>query len=144
MTSRRLLSKKRKYRNENVTIETENSIDLSPSTSKRVKAEPEKRLRRYRQSMTVAVYDRIERALTQRLYLLAMTKSSTENLSREYKVLGQTANVYNVVISHIPSCTCKIRISYFFKQSKFDLISQVQIMLKVIYVNILSLFYIVF
>jgi len=75
-------------------------------SSKRKKVETEKRLRRFRTSMSIAIYDRIERALTQRLYLLAMTKSSNENLQREYKVLGQTANVYTVIISHLSSCTC--------------------------------------
>jgi hypothetical protein len=61
--------------------------------------------------MTVAIYDRIERALNQRLYLLAITKTSNESISREYKVLGQTANVYTVIITHIPSCTCKFRLN---------------------------------
>lgn len=109
MSSRRRLAGKRKHQHESISIPMTNATDSSPSSSKRMKPESEKRLRRHRPSMTVAIYDRIERALTQRLYLLAMTKSSNENLSREYKVLGQTANVYTVVISHLPSCTCKNR-----------------------------------
>lgn len=90
---RRQSTNKRKHQNE-----------INPT--KRTKVETEKRLRRFRTSMSIAIYDRIERALTQRLYLLAMTKSSNEHLQREYKVLGQTANVYTVIISHLPSCTC--------------------------------------
>jgi len=102
--------RQRGTKRKNVAFSTENESDLtneSNSTSpKRKKPVPEKRLRRYRSSITVAIYDRIERALHQRLYLLAMTKSSNESISREYKVLGQTANVYTVVITHIPTCTC--------------------------------------
>ncbi|CAF1277086.1 unnamed protein product [Rotaria magnacalcarata] len=79
---------------------------LSPTSSKRQKVVPEKRLRRYRQTMSSAIRDRIERALHQRLYLLAATKSSNEIVSREYKVLGNTANVYTVIITHVPSCSC--------------------------------------
>jgi len=98
----RLATKRKNARN--ITLPVEN--ESSSTSPKRQKKETEKRLRRYRSSMTVAIYDRIERALHQRLYLLAMTKSSNESISREYKVLGQTANVYTVVITHIPSCTC--------------------------------------
>jgi len=112
-------------------------------SSKRKKVETEKRLRRFRTSMSIAIYDRIERALTQRLYLLAMTKSSNENLQREYKVLGQTANVYTVIISHLSSCTCKLNSSvFYFTTTSFCV--QVLIMPKVIYANILFSFYIVF
>ncbi|CAF3762064.1 unnamed protein product [Adineta steineri] len=89
-------------------VNESNSINESmpSSSSKRQKKVTEKRLRRYRATMTVAIYDRIDRALNQRLYLLAITKSSNESIYREFKVLGQTANVYTVTITHIPSCTC--------------------------------------
>jgi hypothetical protein len=116
MSVRQRSSTKRKNPPTNVTFSTENesnSIDESnPSLSKRKKPDTEKRLRRYRSSMTIGIYDRIERALNQRLYLLAIAKSSNESFSREYKVLGQTGNVYTVVITHIPSCTCKFRIDF--------------------------------
>ena len=100
MSVRRRVGTKRKTAPENVTFAPE-------TETKRKKPETEKRLRRYRSSMTIGIYDRIERALNQRLYLLATSKSSTSSLSREYQVLGQTGNVYTVVISHLPSCTCK-------------------------------------
>lgn len=111
MSVRRRLSTKRKNPSETTsTLSHENpstSLDeTSPTSSKRKKVETEKRLRRYRPYMTNAIHDRIDRALHQRLYLLAINKSPNESISREYKVLGQTANVYTVVISHIPSCTC--------------------------------------
>lgn len=129
---RRQSTNKRKHQNE-----------INPT--KRTKVETEKRLRRFRTSMSIAIYDRIERALTQRLYLLAMTKSSNEHLQREYKVLGQTANVYTVIISHLPSCTCKSNSFFCISIAHhFDIDIQVLIMLKVIYVNISYSFYIVF
>jgi len=110
MSVRQRLATKRKNSSRNVAFSVENESDSTnesnPTSSKRKKTVTEKRLRRYRSSMTVAIYDRIERALNQRLYLLAITKSSNESISREYKVLGQTANVYTIVITHIPTCTC--------------------------------------
>jgi hypothetical protein len=112
MSARRRLPTKRKNpRNVAFSVENESSStdEPSPTSSKRQKTETEKRLRRYRSSMTVAIYDRIERALHQRLYLLATPKSANESIHREYKVLGQTANVYTVIITHIPSCTCKFQ-----------------------------------
>jgi len=113
MSVRQRLSTKRKNTAENIQFSIENESnstnESNPTSSKRKKPVTEKRLHRYRSSMTVAIYDRIERALNQRLYLLAITKSSNPAISREYKVLGQTANVYTVIITHIPTCTCKFR-----------------------------------
>ena len=111
MNSRQNSTAKRKNaRAAPVTILDEDNDDehqeTSPS-SKRQKLTPEKRLRRYRSSMTSAIRDRIERALHQRLYLLAVNTSASHSTSREYLVLGQTANVYRVTISHLPSCSCK-------------------------------------
>ncbi|CAF0722622.1 unnamed protein product [Adineta ricciae] len=109
MSYRQRSSTKRKSIHENpVPAANEPSaINDSISTSyKRQKVVTEKRLRRYRATMTAATRDRIERALNQRLYLLAISKSADGSIYREYKVLGQTANVYTVAITHIPSCTC--------------------------------------
>ena len=86
--------------------ESDVSADLIPTASKRQKVSPEKRLRRYRPSMTAAIRGRVQRALHQRLYLLETIKASNGSFQREYKVLGQTGNVYSVIISHLPSCTC--------------------------------------
>lgn len=93
-------SKKRK----NLTFSINN--ETTPKRKKSPENNTEKRLRRYRSKMTIGIYDRIERALNQRLYLLTITNSSNSSIYREYKVLGQTANVYTVIITHIPSCTC--------------------------------------
>jgi hypothetical protein len=101
MSARQRLAAKRK----NVPNPIED--ESSPTSSKRQKVVTEKRLLRYRSSMTTAIHERIKRALNQRLYLLAINQSSNKPVYREYKVLGQTANVYTVIITHIPSCTCK-------------------------------------
>ncbi|CAF2787458.1 unnamed protein product [Rotaria sp. Silwood2] len=66
----------------------------------------EKRLHCYRPRPTIAIRVRIQRALSQRLYLLAASSTQAEPLYREYKVFGQTGNVYTVIITHLPSCTC--------------------------------------
>jgi hypothetical protein len=115
MSVRQRLSTKRKNTAQNNVQFSIDNESNSPST-KRKKIATEKRLRRYRSSMTVAIYDRIERALNQRLYLLAITKSLNESISREYKVLGQTANVYTVIITHIPTCTCMFRFLFLIKK----------------------------
>ena len=69
----------------------------------------EKRLHGYRPKPTPAMRVRIQRALDQRLYLLAVSSTSAEPVCREYTVFGQTGNVYTVTIAHLPSCTCKLR-----------------------------------
>ena len=67
----------------------------------------EKRAARTRYSMNQDVTKRVDRALSQRLYLLNQIDISTpNNLGRKYDVLGSTGNVYEVEISRIPSCTC--------------------------------------
>lgn len=69
----------------------------------------EKRLHCYRRKLTSAIRTRIQRALSQRLYLLAASSTPAEPNHREYRVFGQTGNVYTVTIDHVPSCTCKFR-----------------------------------
>jgi hypothetical protein len=67
----------------------------------------EKRATRTRSSANRDTCQRIERALSQRLYLLNQSDISTTNrLCRTYDVLGSTGNVYQVEISQFPSCTC--------------------------------------
>ncbi len=67
----------------------------------------EKRLHCYRRKPTAAIRTRIQRALNQRLYLLAISSTPAEPTHREYRVFGQTGNVYTVTISHLPSCSCE-------------------------------------
>ena len=81
---------------------------------KRARAAPvtgEKRGARYR-SMSAAGAARIERALTERLYLIERRDLSTASESglvahrHEFAVLGSTGNAYEVAICRKPSCTC--------------------------------------
>ena len=48
---------------------------------------------------------RIERAISQRMFLVARSDGE-DMLDRGYSVLGSTGNLYEVRITHNPSCTC--------------------------------------
>ena len=63
----------------------------------------EKRLQRYRGTPSSAVRKRIERAKTQRLYMITWKR---RDVGGEFIVLGSTGNVYNVTIGHVNSCSC--------------------------------------
>ena len=56
------------------------------------------------------MFERINRALTQRLYLVNQEEvDSTEDnvgLARNYAVLGSTNNVYDIHIGKVPTCSC--------------------------------------
>jgi hypothetical protein len=65
----------------------------------------EHRLKKYRYNVTQAITTRIQRALSQRLYLIA-EKESNSDTERNYSVLGASGNVYNVRISHLLDCSC--------------------------------------
>jgi len=64
----------------------------------------EKRLAIYKSSCPQKILERIQRAQTQRMYLIS--RKPPTDYKREFTVLGSIGNVYDVVISHIPSCTC--------------------------------------
>ena len=64
----------------------------------------EKRAKRYRSAPTNSIRQRIDRARTQRLYLVQRT--DFENGQGKFVVLGSTGNVYEVVIAEIPHCSC--------------------------------------
>lgn len=67
----------------------------------------EERAARTRKRLNNDIRKRIERALSQRLYLLDQHDISTPgNLGRCFSVLGSTGNTYHVTISKFPSCTC--------------------------------------
>ncbi|CAG8742714.1 4635_t:CDS:2, partial [Acaulospora morrowiae] len=51
-----------------------------------------------------AVKERINRALNQTMYLI--NKKEIDRLTQEFILLGTTGNVYTVVITTRPSCTC--------------------------------------
>ncbi|KAL7525205.1 hypothetical protein ACHAWF_001254 [Thalassiosira exigua] len=81
--------------------------------SKQPKAQPEKRLKRFRSKPTIAISERIERAVAQRLYLVDASSPSTcpyrGGPSLTLTVLGSVGNVYRVTVSKVPSCDCPDR-----------------------------------
>ncbi len=70
----------------------------------------ESRLYTFQSQPAAGTKQRIERALSQRLYLIHSSSVTTcpnnGGLSITFNVLGSTGNVYDVNISKIPSCTC--------------------------------------
>jgi hypothetical protein len=85
------------------------STTLQHETSKKPKKRnsEEKRLARWRSSPSQNTLDRIERALSQRMYLIARKPSDPKQpLLRDFVVLGSVGNVYNVSICHTPTCEC--------------------------------------
>lgn len=73
-------------------------------------APKEKRLKRFRSNPTISIQQRIERALTQRLYLIKTSEQTTCHMhggpSITFSVLGSTGNVYEVTLSKVPDCSC--------------------------------------
>ncbi|GAX11775.1 E3 ubiquitin-protein ligase ZSWIM2 [Fistulifera solaris] len=65
---------------------------------------PEKRSKRYRSNPPKGIQQRIDRALSQSMYLV--TKSDVQDLSCTFVVLGSTGNVYEVTIRRSPHCSC--------------------------------------
>lgn len=63
----------------------------------------EKRETRYRGSPSRAVRTRIERAKSQRLYMVTWNRNT---IGGTFVVLGSTGNVYNVTIGHVNTCSC--------------------------------------
>jgi hypothetical protein len=76
--------------------------------ARRVPPPTEKRVKRYRSHPTIGIKQRIDRARTQRLYLVQRSDiSSSSNGSKcEFVVLGSTGNVYDVNIAQVPRCSC--------------------------------------
>lgn len=78
----------------------------SPGPSKKKKKNEEKREGRLR-ICTIAIKDRIDRALAQRLFLISRRDvSKLDDLGCAFAVLGTTGNVYDVLIGKTPHCSC--------------------------------------
>lgn len=75
---------------------------------KKARLVKEKRLKRFRSKCPAAIQQRIDRAVTQRMYLVE--RGDVENHKCSFVVLGSTGNVYNVSISHTASCSCPDRL----------------------------------
>jgi hypothetical protein len=82
----------------------------SKTTSPKKKEKEEKRAKLYRKTCPIALQERLERAATQRLYLIQQSEIplmyQEGDKGVEFTVLGSTGNVYTVVLGLVPSCTC--------------------------------------
>eukprot|EP00611_Tribonema_gayanum_P027067 TRINITY_DN6589_c0_g1_i4.p1 TRINITY_DN6589_c0_g1~~TRINITY_DN6589_c0_g1_i4.p1 ORF type:complete len:479 (+),score=164.23 TRINITY_DN6589_c0_g1_i4:36-1472(+) len=79
-------------------------------SSSKKKAPAEKRQARFRGSCPMPIMQRIQRAATQRMFLLERRDlSQPENIHHEFGVIGSTGNVYRVQIASVPSCDCPDR-----------------------------------
>jgi len=78
----------------------------TPAASEKKAAPPEQRLKRYRSSCPTGIHQRIERASTQRMFLVRKDDEPTDNLTCQFIILGSTGNVYTVEIGKLASCTC--------------------------------------
>jgi hypothetical protein len=70
------------------------------------KRSDEKRLRTYRPAPSKDTLMRIDRALTQRLYLVDRQEEAGGAPKQTFAVFGSTGNIYKVEISQQVSCTC--------------------------------------
>jgi hypothetical protein len=96
------MSSKRKYSDVIDLTSDENDKNERKATKKE-----EKRAARLVSRASSKTLDRIQRALSQRLYLISQKDLSVDgNLRRDYAVLGSTGNVYDVTISRQCTCTC--------------------------------------
>ena len=89
------------------------SPEKSGSSTKRVKkntdaSEVEKRPGAFRKKPPQKYLERLERALSQRMFLLDRTSGQDENgyLMETFNLAGTTGNIYEVQISRTPRCSC--------------------------------------
>jgi len=87
----------------------------STASSSRTVSSERRKEPAYRRRMPQGTDDRIERALSQRLYLLerraqaeggASQAEDAESAEVTFAVMGSTGNVYEVAISSVPRCNC--------------------------------------
>eukprot|EP01119_Soliformovum_irregulare_P019655 TRINITY_DN6274_c0_g1_i1.p1 TRINITY_DN6274_c0_g1~~TRINITY_DN6274_c0_g1_i1.p1 ORF type:complete len:493 (-),score=106.67 TRINITY_DN6274_c0_g1_i1:1-1326(-) len=80
------------------------SRKAAPKATPKPKPVQEHRPARFVSSRSKATSDRINRALSQRMYLASREEiSETE---RHFAVLGSVGNIYTVVITDLPHCSC--------------------------------------
>lgn len=86
-------------------------IDTKPPRKKKVKGEEpeEKRLRRFRQKAPISFAERLVRVRTQRMFMIERNRTiSSDGTHPEetFDIAGSTGNVYRVLISKVPTCSC--------------------------------------
>lgn len=82
-----------------------NTTKQAAANTNSKKPPPEKRLKKFRNKCSQQTRARIDRARSQRLYLVRRGEVS-DDLECEFVVLGSTGNVYTVKIAKLLSCTC--------------------------------------
>jgi len=81
-------------------------VHSDESDESETKGTQEKRLAPYRKNASKILKDRIQKAQTERLYVIQQKPHQNDPFEREFVVLGSTGNVYTVKICRKPSCTC--------------------------------------
>ncbi|CAI2177286.1 691_t:CDS:2 [Funneliformis geosporum] len=96
-------NKKRKndIENNDAVVKKKKRIYKKPKPPKKPK---EKRLSRFKTVCPKSIQQRICRAESERMYLIS--RSKINELHQEFVILGPTGNVYTIMISHMPNCTC--------------------------------------
>ncbi|KAI4242420.1 MAG: hypothetical protein LQ352_007240 [Teloschistes flavicans] len=72
-----------------------------------VGSDKERRLRSFRSSAPKSYLQKLERAQSQRMFVLSRTRSGTPSVPTEtVEMAGTTGNIYHITIALEPSCTC--------------------------------------
>lgn len=75
----------------------------SPSKRK----DEEKRLRVFRKKAPLSYLEKLERATSQRMFVIDRSRGGTEEIPEEtIDMAGTTGNIYSITISQVPRCTC--------------------------------------
>ncbi|KAL8966116.1 MAG: hypothetical protein Q9183_003516 [Haloplaca sp. 2 TL-2023] len=111
-------SRKRK-RNQSLNNEMEKEskpIGAGLSTPKKARSakktqsegvDDEKRLRRFRAHAPATYLQKLERATSQRMFVISRTRTGTEDIPEEtVEMAGTTGNIYTITIGLEPRCTC--------------------------------------
>ncbi|KAI5480792.1 zinc finger, RING-type protein [Pseudohyphozyma bogoriensis] len=81
----------------------------NPPKKKKVKGEEpepeeEKRLSLFKKQCPKNLLERVDRVMSQRFFCIE--RQRTSEITEKFKVLGSTGNVYEILISRTPSCSC--------------------------------------
>ncbi|GES62666.1 RING finger domain protein [Aspergillus terreus] len=70
-------------------------------------ATPERRERRFRARPPRSYLERLQRARTQRMYVVGHTVTDAEGVPKmEFNIVGTTGNIYKTTIGKVPFCNC--------------------------------------
>ncbi|KAL1999785.1 hypothetical protein VTN02DRAFT_3981 [Thermoascus thermophilus] len=68
---------------------------------------PERRARMFRKYPPRSYLEKLERATTQRMYVIGRTRGGSEEVPEErVDIVGTTGNIYHVFVGKEPACTC--------------------------------------